>query len=155
MTRRGRCSEAKLSRFPESKRIFQRDGRYLRAGRDAGAAGTGADAGAHRGAKAAEDFYEGETARLLAADMAAHGGLITLEDLKNYRVVERQAADGQLIAGYSILTRAATEFGRRGHSANAGRAGGLGITRRSGAGSAAELHFLAEAMRRYFADRAQ
>jgi gamma-glutamyltranspeptidase/glutathione hydrolase len=32
----------------------------------------------------ARDFYEGETARLIAADMKKHGGHITLEDLKNY-----------------------------------------------------------------------
>ena len=33
----------------------------------------------------AKDFYEGETARLLAKDMEAHGGLITEADLKNVR----------------------------------------------------------------------
>jgi gamma-glutamyltranspeptidase/glutathione hydrolase len=34
-------------------------------------------------------FYEGEIARKLVADMAAHDGLITLADLKNYRAVVR------------------------------------------------------------------
>lgn len=36
------------------------------------------------------EFYEGETARLLAAEMEAHGGLITAGDLKSYRAVVRE-----------------------------------------------------------------
>lgn len=32
------------------------------------------------------EFYEGETARRIAQDMAAHGGILTYEDLKNYEV---------------------------------------------------------------------
>jgi gamma-glutamyltranspeptidase/glutathione hydrolase len=35
-------------------------------------------------------FYEGETARLIEADMQAGGGLITQEDLKNYQAVWRK-----------------------------------------------------------------
>ena len=34
-------------------------------------------------------FYEGDIARKLVADMQAHHGLITLDDLKNYRAVVR------------------------------------------------------------------
>ena len=33
-------------------------------------------------------FYEGETAKLLAKDMAAHGGHITAEDMRRYAVRE-------------------------------------------------------------------
>jgi gamma-glutamyltranspeptidase/glutathione hydrolase len=35
--------------------------------------------------KGAEDFYSGEIAAEIAADMAAHGGLVTLDDLKSYK----------------------------------------------------------------------
>jgi gamma-glutamyltranspeptidase / glutathione hydrolase len=34
-------------------------------------------------------FYEGETARLIVAEMQRGGGIITLEDLKNYKAKER------------------------------------------------------------------
>lgn len=33
------------------------------------------------------DFYEGETASRIAADMKAHNGLITVEDMKAYQAV--------------------------------------------------------------------
>ena len=35
----------------------------------------------------ARDFYEGQTARLLAADMKKHEGLITVDDLKAYQAI--------------------------------------------------------------------
>jgi gamma-glutamyltranspeptidase/glutathione hydrolase len=38
----------------------------------------------------ADDFYRGETARLLVEQMARSNGLITLEDLNNYRAVWRE-----------------------------------------------------------------
>jgi gamma-glutamyltranspeptidase/glutathione hydrolase len=36
-----------------------------------------------------EDFYAGDIARRIVADMQHHGGLLTLEDLSSYRVIER------------------------------------------------------------------
>ncbi|MEK9623782.1 MAG: gamma-glutamyltransferase, partial [Halieaceae bacterium] len=39
--------------------------------------------------KGADGFYTGETAALIAGDMAVNDGLITEEDLANYRVLER------------------------------------------------------------------
>ena len=38
-------------------------------------------------------FYEGETARLIVAEMARGKGIISLEDLKNYTAVERTAME--------------------------------------------------------------
>jgi len=38
--------------------------------------------------KGAREFYEGETARRIVADMQANGGLITLDDLKAFQAVE-------------------------------------------------------------------
>lgn len=35
-------------------------------------------------------FYEGETANLIVAEMARGGGIITLDDLKNYKPIERE-----------------------------------------------------------------
>lgn len=42
-----------------------------------------------------EDFYQGETARLLVKQMQAQGGLITLDDLKRYAVRWREPVRGQ------------------------------------------------------------
>ena len=38
----------------------------------------------------ADDFYRGETAKRLVADMKKDGGLIRLDDLKAYKVIERE-----------------------------------------------------------------
>lgn len=37
-----------------------------------------------------QEFYEGEIARKLVQDCQEHGGYLTLEDLKNYQVIERE-----------------------------------------------------------------
>ena len=49
------------------------------------------------------DFYEGEIAKKFAAEMAANGGVITLEELKNYRTAERKPLTGAY-RGYDIIT---------------------------------------------------
>jgi gamma-glutamyltranspeptidase / glutathione hydrolase len=54
---------------------------------------------------ARNDFYEGETARLLAADQKEHGGLITLADLKNYKAIERKPLTGSIAATTSSPRR--------------------------------------------------
>ena len=48
-------------------------------------------------------FYRGEIAGKIAAAMAANGGLITLDDLKNYSAVERAAVQGSY-RGYDIYS---------------------------------------------------
>lgn len=49
-----------------------------------------------------EEFYTGETARLIVEDMAANGGILTLEDLATYRPIVRRplvtALDGWRVA---------------------------------------------------------
>lgn len=48
-------------------------------------------------------FYEGETARLIVEEMQRGGGIITVEDLKNYTAKERPAVVFDY-KGYSIIT---------------------------------------------------
>ena len=43
----------------------------------------------------AQAFYRGEIARKIAADMAKNGGLITLDDLAQYRAIERRPLSGR------------------------------------------------------------
>ncbi len=142
----------KLAQFEDSKRIFLKGGEFYQPGdtliqpelaavlkriRDHGA----------------KDFYEGETAKMLARDMAAHGGLITLEDLKAYRAVERAPLLGKY-RGYDIITSPPPSSGGLGVLQMLGVLEGTDYYK-AGAGSAAELHMLAETMRRYFADRSE
>src|SRR5207245_209008 len=141
-----------LARFPDSKRIFLRDGRNFEFGDtlvQPELART-LDRIRQQGAK---DFYEGETARLLAEDMQAHGGLITLEDLQQYTVVERAPLQGAY-RGYQILTAPPPSSGGIGILQMLGVLEGSGYEK-SGAGSAASIHTMAEAMRHYFADRSE
>ncbi len=120
-----RSSAPGLSRFPESKRIFLRDGKYYEPGETfvQPELGRTLERIARLGAK---DFYEGETARLLAKDMAEHGGLITAADLKNYARQGAPAAHRQL-PRLRDCDGAAAQFRRRGHSPDAGRAGRHGV----------------------------
>lgn len=48
-------------------------------------------------------FYEGETARLIVAEMQKGKGIISLEDLKNYQAKERAALDFDY-KGYQVIT---------------------------------------------------
>src|SRR5579883_15537 len=101
----------------------------------------------------AQDFYQGETARLLAGAMAKNGGLITLQDLKDYAAVERVPLLGTY-RGYGVLAAPPPSSGGIGLLQMMGMLEGSGYEK-SGAGSAASIHYMAEVMRRFFADRSQ
>ena len=51
----------------------------------------------------AEVFYEGEIAELIAADMQANGGLLSLADLKSYETVRSEPLWGDY-RGYRLST---------------------------------------------------
>ena len=70
----------------------------------------------------AKDFYEGETARLLAKDMEEHGGLITDRGSEGLQGHRAQAAD-RLVPRLLDHRRAAAQFRRRRRSADARHAG--------------------------------
>jgi gamma-glutamyltranspeptidase/glutathione hydrolase len=141
-----------LGQFPDSKRIFLKGGKFYDPGEplvQPELAGT-----LERIRKeGARGFYQGETARLLAEDMRRHGGLITEKDLAAYSTVERQPLTGAY-KGYGIVTAPPPSSGGVGILQMLGVLEGSGYEK-SGAGSAASLHVMAEAMRRYFADRAR
>jgi gamma-glutamyltranspeptidase/glutathione hydrolase len=101
----------------------------------------------------AKDFYEGETAQLLAKAMAQHGGLITLDDLKNYQAVERQPLSGSY-RNYTVISAPPPSSGGIGLLQMMGMLEGSGYEK-SGAGSAASIHYVTEVMRRFFADRSE
>ena len=142
----------RLARFPESKRIFQGAGKPLEAGemlRQPDLAGTLA----RLGAEGPGEFYQGRTARLIAEDMARNGGLISLADLKDYKVVERRPLEGTY-RGYGILSAPPPSSGGAGIVQMLNMLEGSGFAG-EGAGSASAIHYTAEVMRRFFADRAE
>ncbi len=98
-------------------------------------------------------FYEGETAALIEQEMKANGGLITREDLKSYQAKQRAPIKGSY-RGYEIIGMPPPS------------SGGIAVQmmlnilepydlKANGYGSAANLHLIAESMRRAFADRAR
>ena len=140
-----------MAQFPESKRIFQKNGAFHNAG-DKLVQPELAGVLERIQKSGARDFYEGETARIFADQMAKNGGAITAEDLKQYTVSERKTLEGNF-RGYKVIT------------APPPSSGGIGILQmlavlektgyeKAGAGSAQAIHYTAEAMRRYYADRA-
>ena len=52
----------------------------------------------------AKGFYEGETAELIVEEMKRGSGIITLNDLKNYNAIEREAVVMPYKVDYSIIT---------------------------------------------------
>ena len=142
--------EDSLSRDPESKRIFLKAGAFYNWQenfRQPDLARTLQCIAEH----GAQDFYEGETARMLADAMAKNGGLITLEDLRGYRAIERTPLEGDY-HGYHILTSPPPSSGGVGILQMLAVLDGIGYDK-AAAGSALADHYLAEVMRRYFADR--
>lgn len=98
-------------------------------------------------------FYEGRTAGLIAADMAANGGLITEQDLRDYRVTERAVVSGTY-QDFEV------------HSMPPPSSGGVHLVQmlnvlehfplaEYGPYSAAHYHVLAETMKYAYADRSE
>ncbi len=140
-----------LAKFPESKRIFQRDGHYYEAGdlfQQPELAKT-----LERISANPDDFYKGAIAQQIAADQAKNGGLITAEDLAAYEVKERPVIRGTY-RGYEIL------------SAPPPSSGGIALVEalnilegfdlaKYGNRAAQSMHLTLEAYRRAFYDRAE
>ena len=98
-------------------------------------------------------FYEGETALLIEREMKAHGGLITRDDLKQYRPRRRVPLRGTY-RGYEVISMPPASSGGTALIQALNVLEGYDL-RASGFGSAQTIHVTAEAMRRAFADRAR
>jgi gamma-glutamyltranspeptidase/glutathione hydrolase len=139
-----------LAASPESRRIFQKNGAFF----DVGERLTQPELAQtlERIAKnGANEFYEGENAKRLAEEMAKHGGLISLADLKSYKAIERTPLTGTY-HGYTVITSPPSSSGGIALLEMLGILEGTGYEK-GGAGSASAIHYLAEAMRRAYADR--
>jgi gamma-glutamyltranspeptidase/glutathione hydrolase len=105
---------------------------------------------AKQGAKA---FYQGEIATKIAREMQSQGGTMTLEDLKAYKVVERQPIIGDY-RGYKVVTMPPPS------------SGGVHLIeilnmlehypiKEDGVNSAKNIHHMAESMKLAYADRSE
>ena len=146
----GLKSSKSLAGAPESKRIFQKNGAFY----DVGERLVQPELGQTLQRIAANgpgEFYEGETAKRFAEEMAKHGGIISLADLKNYKAVERTPLSGTY-HGYTILTAPPSSSGGNALLEMLGILDDTGYET-GGSGSASAIHYAAEAMRRAYADR--
>ncbi len=141
-----------LARFDESRRTFQNGGAYLRAGDILKQPDLAATLGRLQ-RKGPDEFYTGETAKRIAADQSARGGMITLADLKAYRAVEREPLVGRY-RGYEVVTMPPPSSGGIALLEMLHILERYNLAEMRGDPIATD-HVLIEAMRRAFADRAE
>ena len=139
-----------LGSSPESKRIFQKGGAFYDVGETLVQPEL-AQTLDRISKNGPGEFYEGETAKRFADEMARHGGIISLADLKNYKAIERTPITGSY-KNYTIITSPPSSSGGIALLEMMGILEGTGYEK-AGAGSATAIHYEAEAMRRAYADR--
>ncbi|MFZ5616392.1 MAG: gamma-glutamyltransferase [Pseudomonadota bacterium] len=103
--------------------------------------------------KGGAGFYEGPVADLIVAEMRANGGLITHDDLKSYRAVERDPVKGEF-RGFEIVSMPPPSSGGVHLIEMLNVLEGYDL-RAMGHNSADYLGLLVEAMRRAYADRSE
>ena len=98
-------------------------------------------------------FYKGEIAALIVKEMEKNGGLITLQDLKNYNIVEREPLVGDY-KDYKIVSMPPSSSGGTHLIQMLNMLEEFPI-KEMGFGSAESIHILAEVMKRAYADRSK
>jgi len=146
---REKDSLKKLEPWPESRRIFLRNGRFFEMGERLVQPELAATLARIQGNP--RDFYEGVTARRIVADIREHGGLITAKDLATYEPTVRTPLRGTY-RGHELILMPPPSSGGIGliemlHMLESYDVGSMPWQ------SARHLHLLTEVMRRAFADR--
>lgn len=140
-----------LTRFPVSTHIFQRDGNFYQTGETFKQPELAATL--TRISEDPSDFYKGAMARQIAAFEKANGGLITAEDLANYQVKERAPVIGRY-RGYDVITAPPPSSGGIVLVEILNILSGYNLHKLGGDRSTAQVHYITEAFRRAFMDRA-
>src|SRR5216683_1312691 len=142
-----------LKNFQASKRIFLNGGKMWKAGDTLKQAELAATL-KRIARNGAAEFYRGETAQLLASEMSKNGGLVSLQDLANYKVKVRDVLHAKYDSGghsWEVLT------------APPPSSGGVAVIEAlnmlqsvplKGWNDPQSVHMVAETMQRVFADRA-
>jgi gamma-glutamyltranspeptidase / glutathione hydrolase len=141
-----------LEKYPETKRIYLKGGKFYDEGeifRQPELAATFA----RLQRSGPNEFYEGETARLIVADMKRHNGLMTMDDLRGYVAKERTPLRGSY-RGHEIISMPPPSSGGAVLIEMLNILEGFDLQKME-AGSSERYHLMAESMRRAFADRAE
>ena len=145
-------TEKYLSQYPETKRIYLKGGSFYKEGevfRQPELAATFS----RLQRLGPNEFYQGETARLIVADMKRNNGLMTLEDLRGYVAKERVPLRGNY-RGHEIISMPPPSSGGAVLIEMLNILEGYDLNKFE-ASSSDRYHLMAESMRRAFADRAE
>jgi gamma-glutamyltranspeptidase/glutathione hydrolase len=138
-----------LAKFPDSKRIFQRDGNLYKEGEvfaQPALARTLTRIAADPG-----DFYHGKMAHDLVDELHKGGALLTLDDLAQYNVVERTPVTGAF-HNYTVISAPPPSSGGIVLISALNILAGYDLAK-LGDRSAASIHLITEAYRRAYMDR--
>jgi gamma-glutamyltranspeptidase/glutathione hydrolase len=138
-----------LARFPDSKRIFQRDGNLYKEGetfKQPELART-----LQRIAADPDDFYHGKIAHELVDELHKGGALLTLEDLAQFTVVERAPVTGSF-HNYTVISAPPPSSGGIVLLSALNILEGYDLAK-LGDRNPASIHFITEAYRRAYMDR--
>jgi gamma-glutamyltranspeptidase/glutathione hydrolase len=141
-----------LEKYAETKRVYLKSGQFYNEGelfRQPELAATFA----RLQRSGPNEFYEGETARLIVADMKRNNGLMTMDDLRGYVAKERASLRGNY-RGHEVISMPPPSSGGAVLIQMLNILEGFDLQKLE-ASSSDRYHLMAEAMRRAFADRAE
>src|SRR5438552_10089752 len=141
-----------LSKYPETKRIYLNNDKLYNEG-DRFLQPDLAATFARLQQRGPDEFYQGQTARLIVDDMTRHNGLITMDDMRGYVAKERATLHGTY-RGYEIISMPPPSSGGAVLIEMLNILEGYSFKQIDWA-SAERYHLTAEAMRRAFADRSE
>ncbi len=141
-----------LSKYPETKRIYLNNGRFYNEGDLFVQPDLGATF-ARLQRSGPNEFYEGQTARLIVDDLKRHDGLITMDDMRGYEAKERETLRGTY-RGYDVISMPPPSSGGAVLLEMLNILEGYDLKKMDWA-SSDRYHLMTEAMRRAFADRAE
>jgi len=143
-------SSKRVAQFPETRRIFQRDGKFYESGERFKQPELAATL--ERIVAEPNDFYKGELAKTIAGFMQKGGGLITAADMAAYEVKDREPLVGKY-RGYDVLTSPPPSSGGIVLIETLNILSGYDLKKVGADRSPDQIHLLVEAFRRAYMDR--
>lgn len=141
-----------MGRWPATQAVFWRNGAPLQSGQRLVQKDLAQSLRliSQQGAKA---FYEGAIAQKIVAEMAPHANALSLQDLRDYKVAEREPVRGSY-RGYQIVTMPPPSSGGA-HLIQILNMMERWPMNQWGADSAQSVHYMTEAMKLAYADRSE
>ena len=139
-----------LAQNPEGRRIYQRDGNPYKVGEHFTQPELAATL--ERIANDPADFYHGQIADTIAAEMREHNGTVTKADLEAYEAKDRKPIESRY-HGYKIITAPPPSSGGIVLTEILNILTGYKLDKLGGDRSVAQTHLITEAFRRAFMDR--